>query len=109
MPWYHALLLGIVEALTEFLPVSSTGHLLLVNAALGHTEADETACGAVELPDFTDDLITLQRGALCIGFQQASCMSQHHPPCAPLEESTSECVLEFRNLPADRRCRDLEA
>src|SRR5687768_7980445 len=44
MNWFAAGLLGIVQGLTEFLPVSSSGHLILARAFFGWN-VDEGAFG----------------------------------------------------------------
>ncbi len=40
MTWLHAAILGAVQGLTEFLPISSSGHLTLMQSVLGIEEPD---------------------------------------------------------------------
>lgn len=74
MTWFQALILGIVQGLTEFLPVSSSAHLVLVPWALGWTVEPNAAFVfdvLVQLGTlvavvayFWDDLTHIVRGTL---------------------------------------------
>lgn len=51
--WLSAIILGLIEGLTEFIPVSSTGHLLLAKEALGLTD-----------PSWDTFIVLIQLGAI---------------------------------------------
>ena len=55
MEWWHAIVLGIVEGVTEFLPVSSTGHLTVVEKLLGYQ---------IDAPGITAFTAVVQIGAI---------------------------------------------
>lgn len=40
MDFFHAIILGIIEGLTEFLPISSTGHMILLSSLMGLEQND---------------------------------------------------------------------
>ena len=49
MPIWEAILLGVVQGLTEFLPISSTAHLLFVRQMLGHPHPDDAFTTVIQL------------------------------------------------------------
>jgi undecaprenyl-diphosphatase len=55
LDWWEAVLLGVIEGLTEFLPVSSTGHLTVTEKLFGHE---------IDAPDITAFTAIIQIGAI---------------------------------------------
>ncbi|HEX4607911.1 MAG TPA: undecaprenyl-diphosphatase UppP [Urbifossiella sp.] len=71
MPIWHAVILGVVQGLTEFLPISSTAHLLLVRQLFGHPNPDDAFTVVIQLGTlvavfayFRADLLRLVAGVL---------------------------------------------
>src|SRR6478752_7524542 len=71
MPIWEAILLGVVQGLTEFLPISSTAHLLLVRTLLGHAAPEDAFTTVIQLGTlvavvvyFRWDIAALARGFL---------------------------------------------
>ena len=48
-PQLSAVLLGVVEGLTEFLPISSTGHLIVAESLIGYRDTAETFTIVIQL------------------------------------------------------------
>lgn len=49
MSWLHAVILAIVEGLTEFLPVSSTGHMIIASSLMGINTSEFTKMFTVNI------------------------------------------------------------
>ncbi len=49
MPIWEAVLLGIIQGVTEFLPISSTAHLIVARKLMGHAHAEDAFTVVIQL------------------------------------------------------------
>jgi len=66
MPLWEAILLGIVQGLTEFLPISSTAHLLFVRKALGHDHPEDAFTTVIQLGTLVAVFIYFRRDIVAL-------------------------------------------
>ena len=59
MNYFEAIILGLIQGLTEFLPVSSSGHLELMKAILGDTSLPEESLTFTVVLHFATALSTM--------------------------------------------------
>ncbi len=67
MIWYEAIVYGVVQGLTEFLPISSSGHLLLVPAFLGWQDPGALFTAIVQLGTMLAVVLYFWRDLVSVG------------------------------------------
>jgi undecaprenyl-diphosphatase UppP len=63
----HAIVLGIVQGLTEFLPISSSGHLLIIPKALGWKDPGAAFTAIIQLGTMLAIVISFRRDIAQVG------------------------------------------
>lgn len=78
MSFIHAIILGLVQGLTEFLPVSSSGHLLIFNSLLGYDRLSITFSVIVHFASliavvifFYKDILSITKAVLGFVFNRS--------------------------------------
>ena len=66
MSWFQAILLGIVQGLTEFLPISSTGHVRVIPALAGWPDPGAAFSAVIQLGTMAAVLIYFRRDVVQI-------------------------------------------
>ena len=68
---FHAAILGVIQGLTEYLPISSTAHLRIVPALLGWSDPGAAFTAVIQLGTllavliyFRSDILSLARGSI---------------------------------------------
>ena len=67
MSWFEAIVLGIVQGLTEFLPISSTGHLRIIPAFAGWEDPGAAFTAVTQLGTLTAVLLYFREDLWRIG------------------------------------------